>query len=137
VGDRRRAGRLGPRPRLSVRAGTGKKAKGADQLGGIDAIRASTSRRSADRQRVLTVRATTAASAAADQVHPTTAAQPGAGGRSRARRGDKVVGIVGNTSFAERDQLAVLRQGVRRDRRRRQAECFGTPSFAESNMGPR
>ena len=52
---------------------------------------------------------------------------------------DKVVGIVGNTSFAEcgvnwkyyrSKGFVVIGAGV-------QAECFGTPSFAESNMGPR
>jgi len=52
---------------------------------------------------------------------------------------DKVVGIVGNTSFAEcgvnwkyykSKGFLVIGAGV-------QAECFGTPSFAESNMGPR
>src|SRR5262245_42126545 len=52
---------------------------------------------------------------------------------------DKVVGIVGNTSFAEcgtnwkyyqSKGFVVIGAGV-------QAECFGTPSFAMSNMGPR
>ena len=52
---------------------------------------------------------------------------------------DKVVGIVGNTSFAEcgvnwkyykSKGYLVIGAGV-------QAECFGTPVFAESNMGPR
>ena len=52
---------------------------------------------------------------------------------------DKVVGVVGNTSFAEcgtnwryykSKGFVVIGAGV-------QAECFGTPSFAESNMGPR
>src|SRR5712691_11032079 len=52
---------------------------------------------------------------------------------------DKVVGIVGNTSFAEcgtnwkyyqSKGYIVIGAGV-------QAECFGTPSFVESNMGPR
>jgi branched-chain amino acid transport system substrate-binding protein len=52
---------------------------------------------------------------------------------------DKVVGIVGNTSFAEcgtnwkyykSKGFVVIGAGV-------QAECFGTPSIAESNMGPR
>jgi len=52
---------------------------------------------------------------------------------------DKVVGVVGNTSFAEcgvnwkyykAKGYLVIGAGV-------QAECFGTPSFAESNMGPR
>jgi branched-chain amino acid transport system substrate-binding protein len=52
---------------------------------------------------------------------------------------DKVVGIVGNTSFAECGTNAkyyaskgfvVLGAGV-------QAECYSTPSFAETNMGPR
>ena len=52
---------------------------------------------------------------------------------------DKVVGIVGNTSFAEcgtnwryyrSKGYTVLGAGV-------QAECFGTPSIVESNMGPR
>ena len=52
---------------------------------------------------------------------------------------DKVVGIVGNTSFAECGTNAkyykskgfvVIGAGV-------QAECFSTPSFAETNMGPR
>lgn len=52
---------------------------------------------------------------------------------------DKVVGIVGNTSFAEcgtnwkyyrSKGFIVIGAGV-------QAECFGTPSIAESNMGPR
>jgi branched-chain amino acid transport system substrate-binding protein len=52
---------------------------------------------------------------------------------------DKVVGIVGNTSFAEcgvnwkyykAKGFLVIGAGV-------QAECFGTPSIAESNMGPR
>jgi branched-chain amino acid transport system substrate-binding protein len=52
---------------------------------------------------------------------------------------DKVVGIVGNTSFAEcgtnwryykSKGFVVIGAGV-------QAECFGTPSFVESNMGPR
>ena len=52
---------------------------------------------------------------------------------------DKVVGVVGNTSFAEcgvnwkyykSKGYLVIGAGV-------QAECFGTPSFAESNMGPR
>jgi branched-chain amino acid transport system substrate-binding protein len=52
---------------------------------------------------------------------------------------DKVVGIVGNTSFAEcgtnwkyykSKGFTVIGAGV-------QAECFGTPSIVESNMGPR
>jgi branched-chain amino acid transport system substrate-binding protein len=52
---------------------------------------------------------------------------------------DKVVGIVGNTSFAEcgvnwkyykAKGFVVIGAGV-------QAECFGTPSVVESNMGPR
>ncbi len=52
---------------------------------------------------------------------------------------DKVVGVVGNTSFAEcgvnwkyykSKGYLVIGAGV-------QAECFGTPSIAESNMGPR
>jgi branched-chain amino acid transport system substrate-binding protein len=52
---------------------------------------------------------------------------------------DKVVGIVGNTSFAEcgtnwkyykSKGFVVLGAGV-------QAECYSTPSFAETNMGPR
>src|SRR5579871_1670988 len=52
---------------------------------------------------------------------------------------DKVVGVVGNTSFAEcgtnwkyykSKGYVVIGAGV-------QAECFGTPSFVESNMGPR
>jgi branched-chain amino acid transport system substrate-binding protein len=52
---------------------------------------------------------------------------------------DKVVGVVGNTSFAEcgvnwkyykSKGFLVIGAGV-------QAECFGTPSIAESNMGPR
>jgi branched-chain amino acid transport system substrate-binding protein len=52
---------------------------------------------------------------------------------------DKVVGIVGNTSFAEcgtnwkyykSKGFTVIGAGV-------QAECFGTPSYVESNMGPR
>ena len=52
---------------------------------------------------------------------------------------DKVVGIVGNTSFTEcgtnwkyykSKGFTVIGAGV-------QAECFGTPSFVESNMGPR
>ena len=52
---------------------------------------------------------------------------------------DKVVGIVGNTSFTEcgtnwkyykSKGFTVIGAGV-------QAECFGTPTFAESNMGPR
>jgi branched-chain amino acid transport system substrate-binding protein len=52
---------------------------------------------------------------------------------------DKVVGVVGNTSFAEcgvnwkyyrSKGFIVIGAGV-------QAECFGTPSIAESNMGPR
>jgi branched-chain amino acid transport system substrate-binding protein len=52
---------------------------------------------------------------------------------------DKVVGMVGNTSFAECGTNAayykskgfvVIGAGV-------QAECFSTSSFAESNMGPR
>jgi branched-chain amino acid transport system substrate-binding protein len=52
---------------------------------------------------------------------------------------DKVVGVVGNTSFAEcgvnwkyykSKGYIVIGAGV-------QAECFGTASFAESNMGPR
>ena len=52
---------------------------------------------------------------------------------------DKVVGIVGNTSFAEcgtnwkyykSKGFIVIGAGV-------QAECFSTPSFAEVNMGPR
>src|SRR5580765_4689406 len=52
---------------------------------------------------------------------------------------DKVVGVVGITSFAEcgvnwkyykSKGYLVIGAGV-------QAECFGTPSFAESNMGPR
>jgi branched-chain amino acid transport system substrate-binding protein len=52
---------------------------------------------------------------------------------------DKVVGIVGNTSFAECGTNAayykskgfvVIGAGV-------QAECFSSASFAESNMGPR
>ncbi|HWQ01221.1 MAG TPA: ABC transporter substrate-binding protein [Gaiellaceae bacterium] len=52
---------------------------------------------------------------------------------------DKVVGVVGNTSFAEcgvnwkyykSKGFIVIGAGV-------QAECFGTPPIAESNMGPR
>ena len=52
---------------------------------------------------------------------------------------DKVVGIVGNTSFAEcgtnwkyykSKGFIVIGAGV-------QAECFSTPSFVETNMGPR
>ena len=52
---------------------------------------------------------------------------------------DKVVGIVGNTSFTECGNnwkyykskgYIVIGAGV-------QAECFGTPVFVESNMGPR
>lgn len=52
---------------------------------------------------------------------------------------DKVVGIVGNTSFAEcgtnwryfrKKGFFVIGAGV-------QAECFGTPNIIESNMGPR
>ena len=52
---------------------------------------------------------------------------------------DKVVGIVGNTSFTEcgtnwkyyrSKGFTVIGAGV-------QAECFGTPSIAEVNMGPR
>jgi branched-chain amino acid transport system substrate-binding protein len=52
---------------------------------------------------------------------------------------DKVVGVVGNTSFAEcgtnwkyyqSKGFTVIGAGV-------QAECFGTPSFVEVNMGPR
>src|SRR4029453_5651558 len=51
---------------------------------------------------------------------------------------DKVVGIVGNTSFAEcgvnwkyyqSKGYVVIGAGV-------QAECFGTPPIVESNMGP-
>src|SRR5476649_2178837 len=52
---------------------------------------------------------------------------------------DKVVGVVGNTSFAEcgtnwryyqSKGIVVIGAGV-------QAECYGTSSFAEVNMGPR
>jgi branched-chain amino acid transport system substrate-binding protein len=52
---------------------------------------------------------------------------------------DKVVGVVGNTSFAEcgtnwkyykNKGFVVIGAGV-------QAECFGTPSIVEVNMGPR
>jgi branched-chain amino acid transport system substrate-binding protein len=52
---------------------------------------------------------------------------------------DRVVGIVGNTSFAEcgtnwkyykSKGFVVMGAGV-------QAECYSTPSFAEVNMGPR
>ena len=52
---------------------------------------------------------------------------------------DKVVGIVGNTSFTEcgtnwkyykSKGFTIIGAGV-------QAECFGTPTFVESNMGPR
>ena len=52
---------------------------------------------------------------------------------------DKVVGVVGNTSFAEcgvnwkyykSKGFVVIGAGV-------QAECFGTPVFVETNMGPR
>ena len=52
---------------------------------------------------------------------------------------DKVVGIVGNTSFTECGTnwryykckgFTVIGAGV-------QAECFGTPPIVESNMGPR
>ena len=52
---------------------------------------------------------------------------------------DKVVGVVGNTSFTECGTNAkyykskgfiVIGAGV-------QAECFGTPNFVEVNMGPR
>src|SRR5262249_20361744 len=52
---------------------------------------------------------------------------------------DKVVGIVGNTSFTEcgtnwayykKKNFTVVGAGV-------QAECFGKPSIVESNMGPR
>jgi len=54
-------------------------------------------------------------------------------------QGDKVVGIVGNTSFAEcgtnwkyykSKGYVVIGAGV-------QAECYSTPSFAEVNSGPR
>ena len=54
-------------------------------------------------------------------------------------RSDKVVGIVGNTSFAEcgtnwkyykSKGYVVIGAGV-------QAECYSTPSFAEVNSGPR
>ena len=54
-------------------------------------------------------------------------------------QGDKAVGIVGNTSFAEcgtnwkyykSKGYIVIGAGV-------QAECYSTPSFAETNMGPR
>jgi len=54
-------------------------------------------------------------------------------------QGDKAVGIVGNTSFAEcgtnwkyykSHGYVVLGAGV-------QAECYSTPSFAEVNSGPR
>ncbi|HXY80381.1 MAG TPA: ABC transporter substrate-binding protein [Gaiellaceae bacterium] len=54
-------------------------------------------------------------------------------------QGDKVVGIVGNTSFAEcgtnwryykSKGFVVIGAGV-------QAECYSTPSFAEVNSGPR
>jgi branched-chain amino acid transport system substrate-binding protein len=52
---------------------------------------------------------------------------------------DKVVGIVGNTSFTEcgtnwkyykSKGFTVIGAGV-------QAECYGTPTFVETNMGPR
>ncbi len=52
---------------------------------------------------------------------------------------DKVIGIVGNTSFTEcgnnwryykQKGYTVIGAGV-------QAECFGTPTFVETNMGPR
>jgi branched-chain amino acid transport system substrate-binding protein len=52
---------------------------------------------------------------------------------------DKVVGVVGNTSFAEcgtnwryykSKGFIVIGAGV-------QAECYSTPSFVETNMGPR
>jgi branched-chain amino acid transport system substrate-binding protein len=52
---------------------------------------------------------------------------------------DKVVGVTGNTSFAEcgvnwkyykSKGYTVIGAGV-------QAECFGTPTFVETNMGPR
>ncbi|HET6173237.1 MAG TPA: ABC transporter substrate-binding protein [Gaiellales bacterium] len=52
---------------------------------------------------------------------------------------DKVVGVVGNTSFTEcgtnwkyykSKGFTVIGAGV-------QAECFGTPTYVESNMGPR
>jgi branched-chain amino acid transport system substrate-binding protein len=52
---------------------------------------------------------------------------------------DKVVGVVGNTSFAEcgtnwkyykSKGFIVIGAGV-------QAECFSTPSYVETNMGPR
>ena len=52
---------------------------------------------------------------------------------------DRVVGIVGNTSFTEcgtnwkyyrSKGFVVIGAGV-------QAECFGTPTFVETNMGPR
>jgi branched-chain amino acid transport system substrate-binding protein len=52
---------------------------------------------------------------------------------------DKVVGVVGNTSFAEcgtnwryyqSKGIVVIGAGV-------QAQCYSTPSFAEVNMGPR
>ena len=54
-------------------------------------------------------------------------------------QGDKGVGVVGNTSFAEcgtnwkyykSKGYVVLGAGV-------QAECYSTPSFAVTNMGPR
>ena len=52
---------------------------------------------------------------------------------------DKVVGIVGNTSFTEcGDELEVLQvQGLRRDRRRRPGGVLRHAVFAEVNMGPR
>src|SRR4029079_1389076 len=52
---------------------------------------------------------------------------------------DKVVGVVGNTSFTEcgtnwkyykSKGFVVIGAGV-------QAECYSTPSFVETNMGPR
>ena len=79
----------------------------------------------------------------ADPVHALQrAAQSGAAGSAGARKlveSDKVVGVVGNTSFTEcgtnwkyyrSKGFTVIGAGV-------QAECFGMPSFVETNMGPR
>jgi hypothetical protein len=120
--------------------GSGKKATGkAIKIGGIDmlipGVRLHDDRQV--RQRVLQVRERQRRhQGPPDQVHPLQrAAQPDAAGvAGQARRGDKVHGIVGNTSFTEcgtnwryykSKGFTVIGAGV-------QAECFGTPTFVES-----
>ena len=126
--------------------GTGKKATGSADQARRD-LHADPGRRlhddRQDREGVLQVRQRQRRhQRPADPVHALHgAARPGAAGALAKKlvESDKVVGIVGNTSFTEcgtnwkyykSKGFTVIGAGV-------QAECFGTPTFVESNMGPR